>query len=91
MEMTSRQKDKAGLQRYGLYGDDVEALKEAGVINKNSPITGAGTLSVLIDSYRFQSDDNGETWTGPHLGKPDLDATLKRFRITPEKIDPIRK
>ena len=45
MEMTSRQKDKAGLQRYGLYGDDVEALKEAGMINKNSPTTGAGVLS----------------------------------------------
>lgn len=91
MEMTSKQKDKAGLQRYGLHGDDIEALKDAGVINRNSPITGSGILSVLINSYSFQSNDNGETWTGPHLGKPDLDATLKRYHITPEKIDPIKK
>lgn len=91
MEMTSRQKDKAGLQRYGLFGDDIEALKDAREINRNSPTTGPGVLSVLICSYCFQSNDNGETWTGPHLGKPDLDATLKRYHITPEKIDPIKK
>ena len=91
MEATSRQKDKKGLKRYGLWGDDVESLKDAGVINRNSPTSGKGVLSVLINSYAFQSNDNGETWTGPHLGKPDLDATLKRYRIVPEKIEPIQK
>lgn len=91
MEMTSRQKDKAGLLRYGLHGDDVEVLKDAGVISSNSKIHGTGTLSILICSYCFQSGDGGETWTGPHLGKPDLDATLKRYKLVPEKIDPIRK
>lgn len=91
MEMTSRQKDKVGLQRYGLHGDDVEVLQEAKIINSNSPIKGEGVLSILICSYPFQSNDNGQTWTGPHLGKPDLDATFRRFCIVPEKIDPIKK
>ena len=90
MEMTSRQKDKAGLQRYGLHSDDVEVLKDAGIISRNSRTQGAGKLSVVIVSYLFTSDDNGETWTGPHIGKPDLDTVFKRFRIIPQKITPIR-
>ena len=90
MEMTSRQKDKKGLCRYGINGDDMEVLREEKVAGKPSPMVGGGH-SIMVGSYLFTSNDDMATWTGPHLGKPDLDATLKRFSIIPEQIEPIRK
>lgn len=42
MEMTSRQKDKHGLQRYGIEGGDMESLQDqrlAGSASKNE-VTG---------------------------------------------------
>jgi len=89
LEMTSRQKDKAGLKRYGIWGSDMETLIEAKEVSAAELIDGKG--SVLINSYGFATGDNGETWTGPHIGKPDLDSFFKRYRITPERIAPLKK
>ena len=90
MEMTSRQKDKVGLHRYGLYGYEIDRLVQIGSASK--PATGAdGYILVKVVSYIFSSNDNGETYTGPHLGKPDLDSVLKRNRIIPQKIAPLPK
>ena len=88
MEMTSRQKDKRGLQRYGIDGGDMECLQDqriAGSASKNE-VTGISTI--MVGSYLFSSDDNGDTWTGPHLGKPDLDCLLKRGRVRPVWVPP---
>lgn len=89
MEATSRQKDKVGIHRYGIFGDDMEALIEIGEVSK--PNYRNGCAVVLLNSYAFQTNDHGKTWTGPHLGKPDLDAKLKRYSIVPEKVKPIKK
>lgn len=83
-EMTSRQKNKAGLKRYGIWGDDMETLIDAKVVRSTEFVNGKG--AVMVNNYLFSSSDNGETWTGPHIGKPDLDCFFKRYHITPEWI-----
>lgn len=88
-EMTGRQKDKVGLKRYGVWGSDMETLIEAKVVRATEFKDGKGT--VMVSNYLFTSDDNGDTWTGPHIGKPDLDSFFKRYRIIPEWIAPLKK
>ena len=89
MEMTSKRKDRVGLKRYGLTGDDMYVLRDVRVVGANTPLKGNGKLTARVGSYIFTSNDDGETWTGPHFGKPDLDAILKKYYIKPVKVDPI--
>ena len=90
MEMTSKRKDRIGLKRYGFTGDDMYVLRDVRVVDANTPLKGNGKLTARVGSYIFTSNDDGETWTGPHIGKPDLDTVFKRFRIIPQKITTIR-